>query len=334
MEISELKSSIDIVFEKEIRDLHSGYRTLAVNESKNEYVITYPHAETLVQLYLTIRSNEKLKSFFIKALEDGIINSDGPILLPMGTYLGISRLCFYTLVNVGYVNEAIVSLKKRKSSLGCEGLFNLITEMLPKNYFDSKQLGDILLKTRQMEKTRSEFNLCGEGLRLNTNIINCRYEILTRQIGKINIEINEDKKVVSEKLGRLGFNESYNELLNGIDSFINTDTENFINAGMISNLRTFMADLLKDVASRIAEEKQETIPTIDGRKEMGNIREYLKRKLDLSSNDDEFIDSFVKILHAEGGHAFMSDKEYFRLARNIAIEIALFVLSKYEKNYS
>lgn len=30
----------------------------------------------------------------------------------------------------------------------------------------------------------------------------------------------------------------------------------------------------------------------------------------------------------------MSDKEYFRLARNIAIEIALFMLSKYEKKYS
>jgi len=30
----------------------------------------------------------------------------------------------------------------------------------------------------------------------------------------------------------------------------------------------------------------------------------------------------------------MSEKEYFRLARNIAIEFALFFLSKYEKTFS
>lgn len=95
-----------------------------------------------------------------------------------------------------------------------------------------------------------------------------------------------------------------------------------------------MADLLKDIVERIAEKEQEIMPILPERGEMGNVRGYLKKKLDLSENDDRFVTSFVDILHAEGGHAFMSDKEYFRLARNIAIEIALFVLTKYEKNYS
>ena len=102
---------------------------------------------------------------------------------------------------------------------------------------------------------------------------------------------------------------------------------------MISNLRTFMGNLLKDVAGRIAQKESETIPTIQGCGEMGNIRGYLKIKLNLSAKDDKFIDSFVDILHSEGGHAFMSEKEYFRLARNIAIEISLFILSKYEKKF-
>ena len=94
-----------------------------------------------------------------------------------------------------------------------------------------------------------------------------------------------------------------------------------------------MADLLKDVANRISTKEEEIIPTIKGRSELGNIRGYLKTKLDLSSNDDTFIDSFVDILHSKGGHAFMSEKEYFRLARNIAIEIMFFILSKYEKKF-
>ena len=168
---------------------------------------------------------------------------------------------------------------------------------------------------------------------LEDEIIKCRYQLLTWQVKKINVEINQDKKVVSQKISSLGFNKSYNQLLDEIDNFIYTQTSNVVNAGMISNLRALMADLLKDVANRIAEKGGETIPTIKGHGELGNVRGYLKTKLDLSSNDDKFIDSFVDILHSEGGHAFMSEKEYFRLARNIAIEIALFILSKYEKKF-
>lgn len=165
MEESGLRNSLDIVFEKEMQDLNSGIHTFTVYDTKGEYTIRYPHADTLVQLYLTIRNNQKLRSFFVDSLKEGIINSDGPMLLPPRTYLGISRLSFYTLVEVGCINEAIDSLKKRKK--GCEGLFNLIQYMLPKNYFDTTQLNDILSKTRQMEKTRTEWNDLEEGDKLN-----------------------------------------------------------------------------------------------------------------------------------------------------------------------
>lgn len=114
MEAAELSNSLNIVFEKEMQDLFSGHQTVAVNESKGEYVILYQHAETLIQMYLTIRNNPKLKGFFVDTLKEGIVNSDGPLFLPFRTYLGISCLCFYTLVNIGCVNEAIASLKKRK----------------------------------------------------------------------------------------------------------------------------------------------------------------------------------------------------------------------------
>lgn len=331
METSELRSSLEVVFEKEKQDLYNGHHTFTVYDTKDGYTIRYPHAETLIQLYLTVRNNQRLRSYLVDALKTGIRNSDSSFFVTHGTYLEISSLCFYTLVNIGYVNEAIASLKKRKKY--CEGLFNLISQMLPMNYFDITQLKDISSKTiREMEST-SEWVSSEEGRKLNANIVSLRYEILAKQVSKINVEINEDKKTVSEKIGYLGFNQNYNELLDGIDDFLNADTEKFINAGMISNLRTFTADLLKDIAYKIAEKEQEKITMNDTRSEIGNIRRYLKRKLDLSDKDDKFVDSFVDILHAEGGHAFMSEKEYFRLARNIAIEITLFILSKYEKKF-
>jgi transcriptional regulator of heat shock response len=171
------------------------------------------------------------------------------------------------------------------------------------------------------------------GYLINQKIIQIRFNLLRKQIKNLNVEINQDKKTVSEKINLLGFNENYNELLNCIDNFLQTETSKVVNAGMISTLRTFMADLIKDIANRIAIIEKEKIPEIDGKGDMGNIRSYIKNKLELSEKDNKFIDSFIDILHAEGGHSFMSEKEYFRLSRNIAIEIALFMLSKYEKKY-
>jgi hypothetical protein len=333
MEAKELDYSLNIVFEKEIQDLEQGTQTFTVNDTQDGYFVQYPHAETLVQLYANIRNNGKLKVLFVDTLKDGVINSESSFFLTYRTYLGISPLCFYTLVTAGYSNEAIASLKKRKKS--CEGIFNMILNLLPMNYFNSTQLTDILLKTKEVEKTLKWYDKSdNKGLKLAESIVSLRYVFLQGQIGKINVEINEDKRLLSEKIGLLGFDRHYNELLDGIDQFINAETEQFINAGMISDLRAFVADLLRDIAYRIAEKEQEKIPTLPDRKEMGNIRKYLQHKLDYSEKDDKFVTAFIDILHSEGGHSFTTEKEYFRLARNIAIEITLFLMSKYEKKYA
>jgi hypothetical protein len=333
MKASKLSRSLAIVFEKETQDLDQGTRTFTVYDTKDRYSIEYPHAETLLQLYANIRNNEKLRAFFVNTLEGGVRNSESSFFVTYRIYTGISSLCFYTLATAGYPNEAISSLKRRRKS--CEGIFNIARYMLPMNYFDSTQLTDILSKTRGSERALEWYGRSdNKGLMLAKDIVNQRYASLQRKISKTNVEINEDKKSLSEKIGRFGFDRRYDELLNGIDQFINAETEQFINAGLISDLRAFIGDLLTDVAHRIAEKEQEEIPSLPDHKEMGNVRKYLQRKLDYSEKDDKFVTAFVDVLHSEGGHAFTSEKEYFRLARNIAIEIALFVLSKYEKKYA
>ena len=106
------------------------------------------------------------------------------------------------------------------------------------------------------------FGLLGAQLNLNNKIAYARYDLLKTQIRKVNVEINQDKKTIAEKINVLGLSGNYIELLNCIDGFILTDTSKVVNAGMISNLRTFMADLLKDIAKRISEREHETIPKI------------------------------------------------------------------------
>ncbi len=102
---------------------------------------------------------------------------------------------------------------------------------------------------------------------------------------------------------------------------------------MIGNLRVFMEDIFKDIGRNISNELNEQIPKMEGKGEMGNLRNYIRTKLELHENEDKFINNFISILHTEGGHSFTSEKEYFRLARNIAIEIALLILTKYERKF-
>jgi hypothetical protein len=325
MKKQELKSDAKIIFEKELFDLSNGNITFAFITAKKETIFFYPNAQTLIDLFSMVQNDEKLKSYFVRLLETEIADSEEAS--PVGEkfhrypFVGVSHLCFYTLMELGFRKEAMDSLKKRRQ--GFEGIYSLICRLISKDYFNSIELKEILTIVRTHIGTQAR--------QLEYMIVKSRYELLGKQITKVNVEINQDKKAVSEKIFQFGFDKSYNDLLEGIDKFINAETSNFVNAGMISNLRTFMGNLFKDVASKIAEQNDEKIPTINVHGEMGCIRSYLKTNLALSDRDDKFITSFVDILHKEGGHSFMSEKEYFRLARNIAIEVALFLLTKYEK---
>ena len=331
MERSELECNSQIIFEKELNDLTRHLKTYTIEESKDGNIIKYPNAETLIDLFSTVQNDGKLKSFFVDILskqvtDSGEVTSESIIFGQGYSYIGTSPLCFYTLVKLGFVNEAIEALKRRNKTW--RGIYHLIYELVPKNHFDKSQLKEIAAKLRV-----DSIYFWSEGKDLLSKVIDSRYELLKKQIKAVNVEINQDRKTVSEKISLFGFDSSYTELLDGIDQFISSETMKFVNAGMISNLRTFLGKLLKDVANKVADKRKERIPTIEGRSEMGNIRSYLKSNLELSENDDNFINSFINILHSEGGHAFASEKEYFRLARNIAIEIALFVLSKYERKF-
>jgi hypothetical protein len=329
MEPDELEENLRIVFDKEESDQKGNVSTFFFTKEKEGMTLTYPNAETLLELFGVISNDNTLKSFFINSLKKTMINAEEFQIMSLSTKVwtnvGTSPLCFYTLIELNYTNEAIECLKKRQQR--CQAIYGLINYMMDRNYFSSLQLKEI------SNKLNADKNRSGIEDIIQRKIIESRFQLLKKQIKKINVEINQDKKTVSEKINLLGLSENYNELLNYLDNFILSDTSKVVNAGMISTLRTFMADLLKDVAKRIAEGKHEEIPKIDGKSEMRSIRTYLKTKLELSENEEKFIDSFVDILHAEGGHSFMSEKEYFRLSRNIAIEIALFILSKYERKY-
>ena len=157
---------------------------------------------------------------------------------------------------------------------------------------------------------------------------------LLDNLGKIAYTL--DKAYISRLTSDYGvwyFDEKYNVFLNELDNYL-LSSSTAISSGMIGSFRSFMEDLLTDMANKIAESKNEEIPQIKDCKKMGNIRNYLQNKLELSSADNNLINKYIDVLHSEGGHSFTSNKEYFRLARNIGIEIVLLLLTKYDNLFN
>jgi hypothetical protein len=338
MNASELEEGLEIIFDKEKNDLRT-CETFILEEKKKEngFFVTYsiknyPNSNMLKEFYYYL-DNEEDKLFLVKRLEKEIIDSDEDEIKVeklqrspgVKTFNGLSKLCFYTLLQLGFIDQALESFINRKKRY--YGIFTILVNINLEDYFTIGQLNKIYLKVNQ---SNPEYVIT-KNLLLE-NIRNSRLKKFDQKIKFRNVEINQDKKTVSEKIALLGFNRKYNTLLAEIDDFLNDEKHKSINSGMINNLRAFMCDLTIDVAKKISEEKNEEIPQLPNHQEIGNARKYLKLNLELTDEDDKFIDSFVDILHNEGGHAFLSEKEYFRLARNIAIEIILFVLSRYEKN--
>lgn len=334
MKSKELEDGLEIIFDKEKTDLLKG-ETITKERKKEENkfytvysIIAYPNSETLKDFYYYLE-NDGDKDSFVKILQNQITDSEEDEKEKTQTspgekpFNGLSKLCFYTLIKLGFSEEALESLIKRKKRYN--GILDILIGIDLEDYFTIEQLTKLIPKINDWNG-----NLCVKNILLD-RIKSSRSKQFDQKMKSKNIEINQDKKTVSEKIASLGFDKKYNSLLSEIDDFLKDETHKSINSGMVNNLRVFMCDLSLDIARKISEAKNEEIPKLPKHSEIGNARSYVKHNLELTDKDNKFIDSFVEILHNEGGHSFLSEKEYFRLARNMAIEISLFVLSKYEK---
>lgn len=340
MDKKTLSSQIEIVLTKEYNDGNNSTLVWEFKKVNGDWSFVYPHSDTLIDIFSNIQIDDELKKHFVKLLQSRITleNEAFGISKNRLSCAGAIALCFYTLIKLGLSDEAILALNKRQEPSGTLVLFFEDIGGNEYAYFSTNHLNEILRKVSPWDLSYSFADRTIEAFKKSrdntkTKLIEKTYGLLKEEIKGINVEINRDKKIVSEKIVYLEFDDKYNELLNDIDKYLHAETSSIVNSGMINNLRVFLQDLFKDIAQKISEIEKESIPKLKDHGEMGNIRNYLKNKLNLSDNDNRFINSFVDILHAEGGHAFTSNKEYFRLARNIAIEIALLILSKYEKEF-
>ena len=333
MNKEDLTTYLELVFAKEEACLKE---TWTLSET-DKLSLIYEHANTLIDIYNNL-IEEELKEEFIKLLSINIEHNK-EILMQIDKYYYItsSALSFYTLLKLGFVDMCLSALANRsrlndiiKDRLSGK-ILKLLVDIFKEdyNYFNLKQLHRLLNIIKILEYNGdSLLNIT----HLTQIITDNAYNIIKKEIKGVNIEINRDKEAVVQKITYLNFDDKYNEFLNELDIYINTENA-LVSSGMIGNLRSFMENLLTDLAKKISNITNEEISKNKDCVQMGNIRTYLKIKLELSEKDNALINKYIDVLHAEGGHSFTSNIEYFRLSRNIGIEIVLLLLSKYENLY-
>ncbi len=310
--------------------------------------------KTLVQLY----NKSSDREVFISCIKNVFLR-ESPIYIKNNStsskilYVNdVSSLAFFFLLKIGR-NEDLINILKEKSNYikKCRiGLFHdiIIFLLFEPSYFDDSLLDTLktipfginhnyseymdsynqyLSPTKRYIGSDSPFHNIKN--RFYEQIVKLKYIKLKQEIFGISEELNLDKEMVIDTISKLGFPEEMNIFLREIDKTPESSEWDSINSGMIGNLRSFYEELIRNIAKSIKEKYGDEFPK-NFSSEMGNKRAYIKQHLELTDDDNKLITSYVGILHSKGGHAFLSEKKYYRLTKNIGIEIAYFLLSKLE----
>jgi hypothetical protein len=351
MNLIELRDSMDIVLKREKICQEKGPETWhkvkdAISDCEN---IEYEHANTLIEIYSGL-FDEKQKALFVEKMIE--VTKKGAEFLEfhqvssyqvdyyISNYYSSSSLAFYVLLQLGYITEAIQALSDRihfysletnRTSLCLASIISAIFQTDNK-YFSLEHISNLINILESIPNKLTDYNCTIYQSTIET-LATKGYEVVKSKIEGINIEINRDKKAIIDRIKYLQFDEKYAEFLTEIENYINTSSS-IITSGMVSNMRSFMEGIIDDLAKRISSICNEEIPTEKDCSHMGNMRKYIKIKLELTDSDNQLINKYIDILHSEGGHSFTSNIEYFRLAKNIGIEITLLLLKKYESKYS
>jgi len=323
-----------IVATRELSFLRTEKETWKVYIDNNKkYAIVYDNAKALMDIYSNLSIVQE-KEYFVELLASQITDLYETYITKENRFgvseeiipTGVSALCFYTLLQLGYVKEAINAYSIRVQKMNCILVLSVLTDIFKEDYtyFNIDQLNSLTeyfyVLDHADEYTQEIKN------KLSLFISENGFSILQNEIKGVNIEINRDKDKLIEKINYFGLDKSYELFLNEIDDYINSNN-GLVASGMISNFRSFWEKIIIDLARKLSKILSIEIQKVS-ESLIGNCRNFIRQYLDLSDSENSLIGKYVEILNAEGGHAFTSNTQYFRLTKNIGIEILLLIVSK------
>lgn len=170
---------------------------------------------------------------------------------------------------------------------------------------------------------------------VHSQLIECQLRRIRSKYMDLNSEINQDKIKVIQLIDFLGLGQNLIENIYNIDQVLQKpDCDSLAVKGAITSLRQALFDLSVKLAEKISFKTRIPLPKPQqNQTKIGVCRYYLKDHLEVTDREDKFINSFVDLLHGEVHSTTLSPREYLRLTRNIWVEIAVLLLSKYNNKF-
>lgn len=297
--------------------------------------IYYPHAEKLNILYQQINNTEiAKKESFIEVLWLMLSRTEDKLNNHVSWYYinWAASVLFFWFYKIGHLDKGLFHLKECKSALT---IIKPFLALFKKNIsiFNNNDLWIILEIISSNDLY--EIDLLAQNIdELKDLIIDLRYKKLERKLEWIDTEISSDKIKVNEYLKDFWFDNKYNITLNKIDKFISIEDydDTFTPGWVIWIFREFFDNFYIDLAKKICNLNwaEEVPENKNCKKLICHSVKYIQHEFDLSEDDTKLLWAYLWITNWKWAHKLLSEKKYFRLTRNIGIEIALLMLSKLE----
>ncbi len=165
------------------------------------------------------------------------------------------------------------------------------------------------------------------------NIIRTIHEIEYGQLGKflegINYEINSDRIALISRMDELEFPEDAKKSLDEIDKIYFGSPDKFECKSCMGLIRTFFEEIFRELVQGLSKITGKPYESESDR--FSNRRKYLLG-IDFINNDEaEFYQRYYNLVSNEGIHSLTSKREYVRISRNMAIELGLLLLNRYNE---
>ncbi len=332
MDEEEIIDDVESIFDKEWNDNRKWF-----NVDLEQDKLSYQNLEILLQYHSNLSPDGK--NIFIRDIKNwikqwnNIIKDNGvSSLVPLGL-MTLTRLWFLSdwldYITPDFWKESNLFWIVDFLNVLLSGLLWDITKQ------DSKKILHIIneLNLKGLDVNMWSKNFRYKLQQAHEKLIQYRFEKVKKWLNQIDIEISSDQAKLQELINNFWFDDDINAYLSGLDKYIYEGLDDVVIAWLISTFREFIGKIITSAAEKISHHFSEKIPDYLNEKQeslspIWKSRKYIKEKLKLSWSENNLLNKYIEILHIEWGHSLSSEPKYFRLAKNIGIELSYFILSK------
>ena len=284
-------------------------------DTSDPNVISSPNSNILLKLYSSLDGDGK-RSFETYLIAH--LRKDSP-------YAEVAYLNLFVLYKVGALLRALNAAMRTLPSdekISYDNMLAMLSLVISREYLEIDPETYEKIKLMLQRTVGYDF-----WLEKKVNLALLKH--LERDLNDVNPEINIDRDKVLEIWGRKFSNPDVPALIREIDeNFRDGEFSPTKLATCIGRIRVLIVEVSKRMALSAAQSKGDN--SIDESSDEHHFFQYLKNQGFINDNEWNVLRSLYGLASDDGAHSLTSNREYARLIKNMAYELILLFLSKYE----